>query len=134
MYRRSARSRSRRASLPQFDFAEAELRARGEGILAGIAQCMKQGALQGEKVTLVGHADPRGPDAYNQRLGMARAAAARDYLASQGVAVSSLALKSRGERDASGTGPASWQLDRPSKGHRSTRERQPAPLASMVCH
>jgi len=43
---------------------------------------------------------------------MERARAVRDYLASQGVAVSALNVKSRGELDASGTGPASWQLDR----------------------
>lgn len=97
---------------PQFDLDEAELRPRGENILSRIATCMQDGALKGESITLIGHADPRGSDAYNRALGMDRARAARDYLGSQGVAVSSLNVKSRGELDATGTDRATWQLDR----------------------
>lgn len=97
---------------PQFDFDEADLRQRGENILTRVAQCMQEGALKGETLMLVGRADPRGSQSYNRALGMERARAVRDYLSSQGVAVSSLNVSSRGELDATGTGPASWQLDR----------------------
>ena len=88
------------------------MRPRGEDILGRIARCMQDGALKGESLTLIGHADPRGSRAYNRSLGMERARAVRDYLSSQGVAVSSVDVKSRGELDATGTGPSSWQLDR----------------------
>lgn len=96
---------------PQFDFDRAELRPRGEGILERMAKCVERGSLEG-KLLLVGHADPRGSDRYNQQLGMERAVAARDYLSSLGVPSGTLAVQSRGEQDAKGTDPASWQLDR----------------------
>lgn len=97
---------------PQFDFDAASLRPRGEGILDKVAECMRKGSLQGQRLRLVGHADPRGPDSYNRQLGMARALAARDHLRSRGVPASALDAASRGELDATGTDPASWQLDR----------------------
>lgn len=97
---------------PLFDFDEADLRPRGENILDNLADCLTQGDLRGEQLILTGHADPRGSDSYNQELGMERAVAVRDYLANHGIAMSSLAVKSRGEQDATGTDPQSWQLDR----------------------
>lgn len=97
---------------PQFDYDQADLRSRGEDILRRVATCMQDGALKGQALTLIGHADPRGSERYNRALGMERARAARAYLESQGVALSSLSVKSRGELDATGSDVASWQLDR----------------------
>jgi peptidoglycan-associated lipoprotein len=97
---------------PQFDFDEAALRPRGEGILDSIAACMRDGSLKGQSVTITGHTDDRGGDNYNRKLGMERANAARDYLTSHGVATSALTVKSRGEQDATGTEKSTWQLDR----------------------
>jgi len=100
------------AEAPQFDFDEAELRPRGAGILDQVAECMQRGALKSEGVSIIGHADPRGSDAYNEQLGLRRADAARSYLSGRGVSTTRLTVESRGEQDASGTDPASWQLDR----------------------
>lgn len=100
------------ADSPQFDFDEAELRPRGEGILDAIATCMRDGSLKGIGVTIIGHTDPRGADKYNQSLGMERAKAAGDYLTAHGIPMTSLTVESRGEKDASGTDSSSWQLDR----------------------
>lgn len=97
---------------PQFDYDDAGLRDRGRRILNGVAECMTNGALKGEPLTIVGHADPRGTVDYNQDLGMQRAEAARDYLLSRGVPLARMTIESRGERDATGTDESSWQLDR----------------------
>jgi len=97
---------------PQFDFDESQLRERGRKILDGIVQCMRNGALREEGITIVGHADPRGPEGYNRDLGRRRAETARDYLLGQGVSAGRITVRSRGEAEAQGTGPDSWQLDR----------------------
>lgn len=97
---------------PQFDFDEAALRPRGEGILDSVAACVTTGAMKGEGLTITGHTDPRGTAEYNQSLGMQRANAARDYLVSKGVASSELTVTSRGEQDAAGETESGFQLDR----------------------
>lgn len=97
---------------PQFDYDDAGLRDRGKRILNGVAECMTNGAMTGEPLTIVGHADPRGTEDYNQDLAMQRAEAARDYLLSRGVPLARMTVESRGERDATGTDESSWQLDR----------------------
>jgi outer membrane protein OmpA-like peptidoglycan-associated protein len=82
------------------------------GILDGIATCIREGSLKGEGVTVTGHTDPRGSDAYNQGLGMRRAGTTRDYLMSKGVASTDITVQSRGKQDATGDEAAGWQLDR----------------------
>lgn len=53
-----------------------------------------------EYVTIVGHTDARGSDAYNMELGMRRARAVRDYFIAQGYPEALLAPpESRGERE-----------------------------------
>jgi peptidoglycan-associated lipoprotein len=49
------------------------------------------------KVTVEGHADSRGTNEYNLALGDRRAAAARDYLVSLGIAADRIAAISKGE-------------------------------------
>ncbi len=100
------------AAAPQFDFDEAALRPRGEGILEGLARCMLDGNMKGQSIAVVGHADPRGSDSYNFALGNRRAQAAADYLKAHGVASSQVWVTSRGEQDATGSGEQAWQLDR----------------------
>jgi len=97
---------------PQFDFDEAALRPRGQGILDSIAACVTTGSMKGEGVTITGHTDPRGSAQYNQSLGMQRANAARDYLAAKGVASAEMTVESRGEQDATGQSESGFQLDR----------------------
>jgi peptidoglycan-associated lipoprotein len=97
---------------PQFDYDEAALRPRGEGILEDLARCLREGNMKGQTISVVGHADPRGSEEYNFSLGQKRAQAAADYLEEHGVPSSSIWVKSRGEQDASGTNEQEWQLDR----------------------
>jgi OOP family OmpA-OmpF porin len=53
-----------------------------------------------EYVTIVGHTDARGSDAYNMELGMRRAEAVRNYFIAQGYPEALLAPpESRGKRD-----------------------------------
>jgi len=49
------------------------------------------------RVTIEGHADERGSEAYNLALGDARAKAARDYLSSIGIPAAQLAIISYGK-------------------------------------
>lgn len=49
------------------------------------------------KITIEGHADSRGTNEYNLALGDRRAAAARDYLVSLGIAADRIAAISKGE-------------------------------------
>jgi outer membrane protein OmpA-like peptidoglycan-associated protein len=102
-----------RSEAPQFDFDKAMLRSRGREILDSVAKCMREGTLKGQNIVITGHADPRGTDAYNQRLGARRAEAARHYLVgSAGIDAARIEIRSRGEQQASGDDPKSWQLDR----------------------
>ena len=51
------------------------------------------------RITIEGHADSRGTNEYNLALGDRRAAAAREYLVSLGIAADRIAAVSRGEED-----------------------------------
>jgi peptidoglycan-associated lipoprotein len=68
----------------------------------------------GVRVTVEGHCDERGTREYNLALGDRRANAAKNFLASQGVAVSLMTIISYGkERQAvDGTGEAAWAQNR----------------------
>ena len=64
------------------------------------------------KVLITGYCDPRGPEAYNQTLGMKRADAVRMALADAGVDPKRLSVASRGEKDRISTSPKDYWLDR----------------------
>jgi peptidoglycan-associated lipoprotein len=100
------------AEAPEFDFDRAELRDRGKDMLDRIALCMTDGSLQDRGITVTGHTDARGTDVYNMDLGLERAISARNYLGEHGVTMSAVQVQSRGEQDATGTGPDGWQVDR----------------------
>lgn len=97
---------------PKFNYDEAQLRPRGEGILDGVARCLTEGAMKGESITIVGHADPRGTEEYNRQLGRRRAESARDYLTAHGLGSERIRVESLGESSASGTDEAGWATDR----------------------
>lgn len=101
-----------REDSPLFDFDRAELRARGETILDGVAACMQNGNLKDESVHAVGFADPRGTNAYNLELGTRRAEAAREYLEEQGISSQRIGVASCGKYAATGTDEATWAKDR----------------------
>lgn len=80
---------------------------------------MLTGSPEGYAVTLVGHADPRGSEAYNEALGLRRAQTTQDYLASQGVPRTSVIVRPAENRmrRARMMRVGSWTV-----GSRSTRE------------
>ena len=84
----------------------------GQGVLTNQAAWLK--ANSGVNVTLEGHADERGTREYNIALGERRAAAAKNYLVSQGVEAGRISTVSYGkERPAVvGNEDGSWSQNR----------------------
>lgn len=65
-----------------FDFGKSQLTDEARDKLASAVATLKANP-QGLLVAVEGHADSTGPEAYNERLGMARAETVRQYLAAQ---------------------------------------------------
>jgi peptidoglycan-associated lipoprotein len=78
-----------------FDYDQSELRSEARERLAKNAEFMVSHPQF--TVTIEGHCDERGTNEYNLALGERRAAAARDYMTSLGVAASRLKTISYGE-------------------------------------
>jgi OOP family OmpA-OmpF porin len=80
-----------------FDFDRATLKPAMEAELDNVAAKVK--ASKGdEMLSIVGHTDSTGPEAYNQGLSERRAQAAADYLAGQGISASRMTVSGMGER------------------------------------
>ncbi len=82
--------------LVYFNFDSAEIRPDAASILDRVAQNVFN--IGSSSITLVGHADTAGPEAYNQWLSERRAFAVREYLLDKGIATQVVA-KGRGEED-----------------------------------
>ena len=78
-----------------FDTDSSVIRADAQATLARQAQWLNQ--YPSYTVTVEGHADERGTREYNLALGARRAAAARDFLVSRGVAASRIQTISYGK-------------------------------------
>lgn len=78
-----------------FDFDEAELRSTAADVLDDLVTVIQDAAPAG--VTIDGHTDGRGDDAYNQDLSERRAAAVQAYLVDAGVAPDRLTATGHGE-------------------------------------
>lgn len=78
-----------------FDFDRYDLKTDARATLKTNADWLK--ANPSARVEVEGHADERGTNEYNLALGAKRAQAARDYLASLGIAKARLSTKSYGE-------------------------------------
>ena len=78
-----------------FETDSIELTAAAQGILDRQAQWL--GQYTRHAIAIEGHADERGTREYNFALGAQRAQAARDYLASRGVAASRVRTTSYGK-------------------------------------
>jgi peptidoglycan-associated lipoprotein len=76
-----------------------------------LANCMIDGPLSGKTIKLIGHTDPRGTAAYNEKLGLERAGRVRSYLVTHGVGENRVLVDTVGE-DESRTTPADWAKDR----------------------
>ncbi len=97
---------------PKFEFDKSELQSADYDILTQIAVCLTSEPLKDASIVLVGRADPRGTEAYNDRLGLRRANSVASYIEQLGVVKDRMSRESRGERDAVGTDEASWAVDR----------------------
>jgi peptidoglycan-associated lipoprotein len=95
-----------------FDFDSANVQPAAKAIMQKLAVCFTTGPLKGRKMSLVGHADPRGEEEYNMVLGGRRSDNVKRVLGSLGLPNGQSSTTSRGEIDASGTDEAGWARDR----------------------
>jgi photosystem I P700 chlorophyll a apoprotein A2 len=81
-----------------FDFDKADLRPEAAGELGKVAQVLT--AHPGAPVTIEGHTDAKGNDAYNQGLSERRAASVKAWLvANGGAAADAITTRGRGETE-----------------------------------
>jgi peptidoglycan-associated lipoprotein len=95
-----------------FDYDSANVQPAAKAVLTKLAQCFADGPLKGRKMSLVGHADPRGEEEYNMVLGGKRSDNVKHLLVSYGLPDPQASTTSRGEMDATGTDEAGWSKDR----------------------
>jgi outer membrane protein OmpA-like peptidoglycan-associated protein len=79
----------------QFEFDKAELRSENRELLSRIAGILL--TSKGYSVTIYGHTDDVGSEAYNQELSEKRAQAVRDYLVQAGIGPEIIATKGFGK-------------------------------------
>ena len=82
-----------------FDLGKSVLRTRARVTLDSLAQQLNAPAARSVKITITGYTDSIGSEAYNLKLGMARAVSVRSYLASKGVDALRMTADSKGEAD-----------------------------------
>jgi peptidoglycan-associated lipoprotein len=95
-----------------FDFDRSDIRGDAQQILSSKADYMNANAAL--NVTVEGHCDDRGTDAYNMALGERRAESAKAFLVNMGVAASRLSTISYGEERPAdpGQNEAAWSKNR----------------------
>lgn len=96
---------------PYFDYNKGKAQADSNPTMQNLADCMKDGPLAGKSIILVGHTDPRGSDAFNDRLGAKRAQDVKNYLVDHGIVADRIAVETAGKRTASDD-PKDWATDR----------------------
>lgn len=100
------------ASEASFDFNKSYIKPAFQPSLDKLATVMSK--YNRSEITIIGHTDSIGSNAYNQRLSEDRARSVKDYLVSRGVAASRMTIVGRGEsepRDTNST-EAGRQLNR----------------------
>ena len=85
---------------PKFFFDSDTIKRAAQPQLDELALCLQEGGLKGQRLSLVGHADERGPFQYNMALGQERAGAVEDYLVRAGIDRSRIVTSSLGEIEA----------------------------------
>src|SRR5205823_12697112 len=80
---------------PQFDFNKATLKPEGKRMVDHAIRVMKD--KPGMKVSVEGHTDSIGSEAYNQRLSERRAQAVRDYMVAHGIDASRITTRGYGK-------------------------------------
>lgn len=95
-----------------FAYKSSKLRHDAQSFLKTLARCFTAGPLHKRQIQLVGHADPRGSDAYNHVLGQRRAESVKLAMLELGMQAGQISTSSRGKRDAVGSNEAGWAKDR----------------------
>jgi len=80
-----------------FAFDSSTLTPVGKSRVDNFIKAVRESGLTVTSVKIVGHTDPLGSDAYNQKLSVARAKTVGDYLVSQGIAASVITTEGAGE-------------------------------------
>ena len=80
-----------------FDVGRADIKSNFRSVLDTFASGLVKNSAS--TVTIIGHTDSSGTDAVNNPLSINRAAAARDYLATRGVASNRFTIDGRGSRE-----------------------------------
>jgi OOP family OmpA-OmpF porin len=78
-----------------FDFDKAVLKPQGKASIDEAVAKMKQANV--EAIVATGHTDSIGKPAYNQKLGLRRAQAVKDYMVTQGIPAEKITVDSKGE-------------------------------------
>ena len=97
-------------TITYFGFDSASLNPTATTALAAVARRLH--AQPQTQVTLTGHTDPSGPDAYNEELGMRRAQAAAATLIAAGARSDQVLTQSQGERAPVSVAPGQLRLNR----------------------
>lgn len=87
---------------PKFPFDSANTYAQDRMQLEALASCLNSPGMRERTLLLVGRADPRGSDGYNEQLGSKRADAIKKILVENGIAASRIEIATEGERGAHG--------------------------------
>lgn len=97
-----------------FDVGKSVLRAAARATLDSLARELNRGAARAVNLTITGYTDSVGSEAYNLKLGMARAESVQRYLAAHGVDASRMTALSKGKEDpvATNSTAAGRQLNR----------------------
>jgi peptidoglycan-associated lipoprotein len=95
-----------------FAFDSANVRPEDKTVLRKLVDCFVTGPLKGRRMSLVGHADPRGTAEYNLALGGRRADSVKTIIVAENMPIDMVSTTSRGEMDATGTDEESWAKDR----------------------
>ncbi|MEO8879693.1 MAG: OmpA family protein [Gemmatimonadaceae bacterium] len=82
-----------------FDVGKSVLRPRARATLDSLARELNRPAARSVNIAITGYTDSVGTDAYNMKLGMARAQSVQTYLAAHGVDASRMAADSKGKED-----------------------------------
>lgn len=80
-----------------FDFDKSTVRGDSARVLEQVIEAMAK--LNATRMSLIGHADRAGSNAYNQRLSERRAVSVKDFLVGRGVSAGEIATQGRGESD-----------------------------------
>lgn len=86
-----------------FAFDSDKLSLQDQETLRNVAECLDRPELKDSKLSIVGRADARGKNGYNEALGLRRAESVKKLLISAGVAENRIGIASRGATGAVGT-------------------------------